>query len=219
MPSNPNREYREALAIKTVRAEEGQEQSFMVEGYATTFNDEYELLRDGKYVVMEQIDRNAFKDTDMSDVVFMLDHEGRVYARTRNGSLGLEIDDHGLLTRTNLGLTESSRSVYEDIDAGLYDRMSFAFTVKEDVFTEEELDNGDIILHRNITQIGKLYDVSAVSFPANPNTDISARSKDSIDGEIKRFEAERLHEQEIKELRSRILARLEHKEETNNERD
>jgi len=208
MPSNPNREYREARAIKTVRAEEGQEQSFMVEGYATTFNDEYELLRDGKYVVMEQIDRNAFKDTDMSDVVFMLDHEGRVYARTRNGSLGLEIDDHGLLTRTNLGLTESSRSVYEDIDAGLYDRMSFAFTVKEDVFTEEERDNGDIIIHRNITQIGKLYDVSAVSFPANPNTDISARSKDSIDGEIKRFEAERLHEQEIKEKREAILARL-----------
>ena len=208
MPSNSNREYREARAIKTVRAEEGQEQSFMVEGYATTFNDEYELLRDGKYVVMEQIDRNAFKDTDMSDVVFMLDHEGRVYARTRNGSLGLEIDDHGLLTRTNLGLTESSRSVYEDIDAGLYDRMSFAFTVKEDVFTEEERDNGDIIIHRNITQIGKLYDVSAVSFPANPNTDISARSKDSIDGEIKRFEAERLHEQEIKEKREAILARL-----------
>ena len=208
MPSNTNREYREARAIKTVRAEEGQEQSFMVEGYATTFNDEYELFREGKYVVMEQIDRNAFKDTDMSDVVFMLDHEGRVYARTRNGSLGLEIDDHGLLTRTNLGLTESSRSVYEDIDAGLYDRMSFAFTVKEDEFTEEERDNGDIILHRIITQIGKLYDVSAVSFPANPNTDISARSKDSIDGEIKRFEAERLHEQEIKEKREAILARL-----------
>ena len=207
MPSNTNREYR-SMELRAAKREEGAEQSFIVEGYATTFGEEYELFRDGKYVVMEQIDRNAFKDTDMSDVVFMLDHEGRVYARTRNGSLGLEIDDHGLLTRTNLGLTESSRSVYEDIDAGLYDRMSFAFTVKEDEFTEEERDNGDIILHRNITQIGKLYDVSAVSFPANPNTDISARSKDSIDGEIKRFEAERLHEQEIKEKREAILARL-----------
>lgn len=218
MPSNTNREYR-SMELRAAKREEGAEQSFIVEGYATTFGEEYELFRDGKYVVMEQVDKDAFKNTDMSDVVFQIDHEGRVYARTRNGSLSLEVDEHGLLTKANLGLTESSRSVYEDIDAGLYDRMSFAFTVKEDEFTEEERDNGDIILHRNITQIGKLYDVSAVSFPANPNTDISARSKDSIDGEIKRFEAERLHEQEIKELRSRILARLEHKEETNNERD
>lgn len=216
---NPNREYREALAIRAAKREEGAAQSYMVEGYATTFNEEYELYREGNYVVMEQIDKDAFKNTDVSDVVFLLDHEGRVFARTRNGSLTLEVDDHGLLTKTNLGLTESSRSVFEDIDAGLYDRMSFAFTVDKDEWHEEELENGEVIFHRSITGIRKLYDVSAVSFPANPNTDISARSKDSIDGEIKRFEAERLHEQEIKELRSRILARLEHKEETKNERD
>lgn len=216
---NPNREYREARAIRAAKREEGAEQSYMVEGYATTFNEEYELYREGNYVVMEQIDKDAFKNTDVSDVVFMLDHDGRVFARTRNGSLTLEVDDHGLLTKTNLGLTESSRSVFEDIDAGLYDRMSFAFTVDEDEWREEELENGDVILHRSITGIRKLYDVSAVSFPANPNTDISARSKDSIDGEIKRFEAERLHEQEIAELRSRILERLNHKEDSTDERD
>lgn len=218
MPSNQNREYR-SMQVRAAQREEGAEQSFIVEGYATTFNEEYELFRDGKYTVMEQVDKDAFKNTDMSDVVFQVDHEGRVYARTRNGSLGLEIDDHGLLTRTDLGLTSGSREVYEAIDAGLYDRMSFAFTVNDESYREEELDNGDIILHRTILGINKLYDVSAVSFPANPFTDISARSKDSIDGEIKRFEAERLHEQEIAELRSRILERLEHKEETNNERD
>ena len=216
---NPNREYREARAIRAAKREEGTEQSYMVEGYATTFNEEYELFRYGNYTVMEQVDKDAFKNTDVSDVVFMLDHEGRVFARTRNGSLTLEVDDHGLLTKTNLGLTESSRSVFEDIDAGLYDRMSFAFTVNDESYREEELDNGNVILHRTILGISKLYDVSAVSFPANPNTDISARSKDSIDGEIKRFEAERLHEQEIAELRSRILERLNHKEENTDERD
>ena len=216
---NPNREYREARAIRAAKREEGAEQSYMVEGYATTFNEEYELFRDGNYIVMEQVDKDAFKNTDVSDVVFMLDHEGRVFARTRNGSLTLEVDDHGLLTKTNLGLTESSRSVFEDIDAGLYDRMSFAFTVNDESYREEELDNGNVILHRTILGISKLYDVSAVSFPANPNTDISARSKEAIDGEIKRFEAERLHEQEIKELRSRILERLNHKEENTDERD
>lgn len=211
MPSNTNREYR-SMELRAAKREEGAEQSFIVEGYATTFGDTYELFRDGKYIVREKVDKDAFANTDMSDVVFQIDHEGRVFARTRNESLVLEVDDHGLLTRTNLGLTESSRSVYEDINAGLYDRMSFAFTVTGEEYEEEEQENGDVILTRTITEVGKLYDVSAVSFPANPYTDISARSKDLIDGEIKRFEAERLHEQEIKELRSRILAHLDHKE-------
>lgn len=211
MPVKSDREYRSMELRAAVREEN--EQSFIVEGYATTFGDTYELYRDGNYIVKENVDRNAFANTDMSDVVFQIDHEGRVYARTRNGSLGLEIDEHGLKTRTDLGLTESSRSVYEDINAGLYDRMSFAFTVTKDSYAEEEQADGSVILTRTILEVGKLYDVSAVSFPANPYTAISARSKDAIDGEIKRIEAERLHEQEIKELRSRILDRLNHKEE------
>lgn len=82
--------------------------------------------------------------------------------------------------------------------------MSFAFTVTKDSYTEEEREDGTVILTRSILSIGKLYDVSAVSFPANPNTDISARSKDAIDGEIKRFEAERLQAQRIKESRQAL---------------
>ena len=203
MPIKPEREYR-TLELHRAEVNEGEEKSYIVEGYATTFNEVYELYRDGKYVVKEQIDRDAFKDADLSDVVFQINHEGRVYARTRNKSIQLEMDDHGLHHRTDLGLTSSSRSVYEDVDAGLYDRMSFAFTVAKDSYTEEELDNGDIILTRNILSVGKVYDISVVDFPANPYTDISARSKDCIDGEIKRFEAERLHEQEIKEKRNAL---------------
>lgn len=208
MPKTENREYRsmELRAVKQGDVPTGED--YIVEGYATTFDDEYELFRDGNYIVNEKVDRDAFKNTDMSDVIFQIDHEGRVYARTRNGSLSLDIDEHGLKTRTNLGLTESSRSVYEDIDAGLYDRMSFAFTVNKDSYTEEEKDDGTIIVTRTILGIGKLYDVSAVSFPANPNTDISARSRDAIDGEIKRFEAERLHEQKLKEMRDSINAQI-----------
>ena len=201
MPSK-EREYR-SMELRSA-VQENDEKNYIVEGYATTFGDVYELYRDGKYVVKETVDRDAFKNTDMSDVVFQIDHEGRVFARTRNGSLTLGADGHGLKTRTDLGLTESSRSVYEDIDAGLYDRMSFAFTVTKDSYIEEEMENGDIVLTRTILEVGKLYDVSAVSFPANPYTDISARSKDLIDGEIKRFEAERLHEKEIAESRQAL---------------
>lgn len=203
MPIKDNREYR-TMEFRTAEVREGEDKNYIVEGYATTFGDTYELYRDGNYIVMENVDKDAFKDTDMSDVIFQIDHQGRVYARTRNGSLDLGIDEHGLKTRTDLGLTESSRSVYEDIDAGLYDRMSFAFTVTKDSYTEEEREDGTVILTRSILSIGKLYDVSAVSFPANPNTDISARSKDLINGEIERFEAERLREQRITESRNAL---------------
>lgn len=196
------------MELRKREVREGEEKNYIVEGYATTFEEAYELYRDGKYVVREMVSKEAFKDTDMSDVIFQIDHEGRVYARTRNRSLSLEVDEHGLKTTTDLGLTESSRSVYEDIDKGLYDRMSFAFTVSEDSYTEEEMENGDIIVTRTILGIGKLYDVSAVSFPANPYTDISARSKDLIDGEIERFEAERLHEAEIKESRMALKEQI-----------
>ena len=207
MAIKADREYR-SMELRKAEVREGEDKSYIVEGYATTFGDTYELYRDGNYIVMENVDKDAFKDTDMSDVIFQIDHEGRVYARTRNGSLGLEIDEHGLKTRTDLGLTESSRSVFEDIDAGLYDRMSFAFTVTKDSYTEEERDDGTVVLTRSILGIGKLYDVSAVSFPANPNTDISSRSKDLIDGEIKRFEAERLHEKEITECRTALKEQI-----------
>lgn len=207
MPIKENREYR-TMELRARENREGEEKNYIVEGYATTFGDPYELFRDGKYVMREEVDKDAFKDTDMSDVIFQIDHEGRVYARTRNGSLGLDIDEHGLKTTTDLGLTESSRSVYEDISAGLYDRMSFAFTVNKDSYTEEEMENGDIIVTRTILDISKLYDVSAVSFPANPNTDISARSKDLFDGEIKRFEAERLQEQKITECRKALKEQI-----------
>lgn len=203
MPIRPEREYR-TLELRKAEVKEGEEKPYIVEGYATTFNEVYELYRDGKYVVKEEVDRDAFKNADLSDVVFQINHEGRVYARTRNGSIALDTDDHGLHHRTDLGLTSSSRSVYEDVDAGLYDRMSFAFTVTKDSYTEEELDTGDIILTRTILEVGKVYDISVVDFPANPYTDISARSKDRIDGEIKRFEAERLHEKEIQESRQAL---------------
>lgn len=207
MAIKADREYR-SMELRKAEVQEGEEKNYIVEGYATTFGDSYELFRDGNYIVMENVDKDAFKDTDMSDVIFQIDHEGRVYARTRNKSLSLEIDEHGLKTRTDLGLTESSRSVYEDINAGLYDRMSFAFTVTKDSYTEEERDDGTIIVTRSILGIGKLYDVSAVSFPANPNTDISSRSKDLIDGEIARFEAERLHEKEITESRTALKEQI-----------
>lgn len=205
MPIKPEREYR-SLELRV--AEQGEEKNYVVDGYATTFDEPYELYRDGKYIVMEKVDRHAFEDTYMDDVIFQYNHSGMVYARTRNKTLRLEENDHGLKVTADLGSTEASRGVWDAIDKGLIDRMSFAFTVTGDSYEEEEQENGDIILTRTIKKIGRLYDVSAVSFPANEGASISARTKELCDGEIAKFEAERLHEHEIKEKREALKTQI-----------
>ena len=203
MPIKENREYR-SMELRT--AEQTEEKKFIVDGYATTFDSPYELYRGGKYIVMEQVDRHAFDEAYTEDTIFQYDHSGMVYARTRNNTLKLETNDHGLKVTADLSSTEASRGVWDAIDKGLIDRMSFAFTVSNDAYEEEEQENGDIIITRTIKKIGRLYDVSAVSFPANEQTSISARSH--LDGEIKRLEAERLHSQKIKQERNALKEQI-----------
>lgn len=178
MPVKHNeREYRcihaGALELRT-----GDNDGKFVEGYATTFNEEYELYGWEGYKVVESIDARAFDDTDMSDVIMQYDHEGRVFARTSNGTLTLSADDHGLRIRADLGGTELGRQLYEEIRGGYTDKMSFGFVVAKDEITEErDEENNMTTIHRKITKIKKLYDVSAVSLPANGTTEIySARS-------------------------------------------
>lgn len=211
MPIKPEREYRNI----ELRAAETEENRYIVDGYATTFDSPYELYRDGKYIVMEQVDRHAFDEAYTEDTIFQYDHQGMVYARTRNETLKLETNDHGLKVTADLSSTEASRGIWDAINKGLIDRMSFAFTVSGDSYEEEEQENGDIILTRTIKKIGRLYDVSAVSFPANEQTSISARTKELCDGEIAKIEAERLHREEIRNKREAILARLRQEEKTN----
>ena len=168
------REYRkiDAALMETRTAEDGGK---VVEGYATTFNQPYELWRDADTTVNEQVDRNAFAETDMTDVIMQYDHEGRVFARISNGTLELESDEHGLKIRANLGGTEIGRQLFEEIQGGYTNKMSFGFTVTGDERKITRDADGHITVLRTITKIGKLYDVSAVSLPANDATEISAR--------------------------------------------
>lgn len=175
----------------------GDDKSYIVEGYATTFDKAYTLYESKYYKVEEVIDSKAFVDCDMSDVIMQYDHQGRVFARTRNNTLELKIDSNGLKVIADLSSTETSRQLYEDIKAGLIDRMSFGFVVAEDNRSYvEDYDNDFETCTRRITKISKLYDVSAVSFPANDMTSISARK--FSDGVIAKFEAERLKRAKLK---------------------
>ena len=126
MPIKEDREYR---SMELRAAEQTEEKNYIVDGYATTFDSPYELYRDGKYIVMEQVDRHAFDEAYTEDTIFQYDHSGMVYARTRNQTLKLETNDHGLKVTADLSSTEASRGVWDAIDKGLIDRMSFAFTV------------------------------------------------------------------------------------------
>ncbi len=211
----PNKDIKEKLtegrqyrAVMEVRALPGEDEARIVEGYATTFNQPYELWRDGPdYIFLEQVDRGAFDKTDMSDVIMQYDHEGRVFARTNNGTLELRTDDHGLHIRADLSGTEIGRQLYEEIKGGYTDKMSFGFTVDSDerLITEEA---GVVTILRTIKSIGKLYDVSAVSLPANNATEISARSW--CDGVIQQLTEERrkAEERERKKQKIKIMLNL-----------
>jgi HK97 family phage prohead protease len=165
------------------RAEEDGEKT--VTGYATTFNQPYELYRDAwngnVYIVKEQVDPAAFEETDMSDVIMQYNHEGRVFARVSNGTLELGTDEHGLHIRANLGGTEIGRQLFEEIEGGYTTKMSFGFRVSKDKREQteeynEETGTTTVTVLRTILGFSKLYDVSAVSLPANDATSISARN-------------------------------------------
>jgi HK97 family phage prohead protease len=197
---NNGREYRRMQLNVLDEAE-----SFNVRGYATTFNEKYTLWDDGDFRLDEQVDPHAFDECDMRDVIFQYDHEGRVFARTSNDTLKLTPDAHGLEVNAYLGGTEIGRNLFEEIKGGYTSKMSFGFHVEADDIQEEEVE-GKVIYTRTIKKINKLYDVSAVSLPANDGTEISARSLK--DGAIAKLEAERLLKAEKRKAVEDLMNRI-----------
>lgn len=199
------RQYRD-IDLSQIERRESQDGEKTVEGYATTFNTPYVLWSYDGYTVMEQIDREAFKDCDMTDVIMQYNHEGRVFARTGNGTLEVSPDLKGLHIRANLGGTELGSQVYEEINGGYTNKMSFGFKVGEDKReVTEDHENNTVTVLRTITKISKLYDVSAVSLPANDATSISAR--DFGEGLIEEIKQELLARGD-RERRKRIIKLL-----------
>lgn len=200
MPIRPDREYRK-IDIRNIAAME-EEGRMIVRGYATTFEQPYVLWEAPGFILREVVDLHAFDDTDMADVIMQYDHQGRVFARTRNGTLQVQPDDHGLLIVADLGGTTIGRQLYEEIRGGYTDRMSFGFTIEADEETRETDPEGRENILSRITRIKKLYDVSAVSIPANDATEISARSRS--EGFIARIQQERLAKAE-RERKQKLL--------------
>ncbi len=199
-----NREYRNMTVLEVKEAENNE---MVVEGFATTFNEPYTLYSDSDLIYREQVAPEAFENTDMSDVILQYNHEGRVFARISNNTLEVEPTDKGLFIRANLGGTEIGRNLYEEIAGGYTDKMSFGFTVDNDEEVRTEAEDGRVDILRTITGISKLYDVSAVSIPANDGTSISVSTRNKIDGVIEEVRAERLEAERIKLERKRAEIR------------
>lgn len=194
MPICKDREYRTLVSFGAEKKDDDKA-SYKVSGYASTF-DTYTLFEVDGIEYKERIDSHAFDNSDMSDVIMQYDHTGRVFARTSNGTLSVSVDERGLKVEADLSTTEASRELYDEIASGLIIKMSFAFKV-----SEEHYDSNSHT--RVVDKISKVYDVSAVSIPANPDTEIFARSA-FFDGVIKKEKAERL-EQTRKEAEKRKL--------------
>ena len=188
--------------FSTIAKRDGEEENKMVvEGYAIVF-DEETLIGDEERGFIEVIDKNALTNTNVKDVPFKYNHNDTtlILARTRNGSLSLEVDEKGLKIRAELIDTTSNRDIYKCIEAGLLDKMSFAFTVKS-----QSWDKSGKLPKRTITAIDRLFDVSVVDLPAYDQTSIQASSRSL---EIAEAELKALDDAENLERRTILAKRI-----------
>jgi HK97 family phage prohead protease/HK97 family phage major capsid protein len=149
------------LRVMEVRAAEGERR---IEGYAATFNDVTDL---GYF--REQIAVGAFDGHLADDVRLLINHTGVPLARTTNGTLRLSVDETGLRYEAQLADTTEGRDLYTLIKRGDISQSSFAFSIEE-----ESWDNKANL--RTVNKVGRLYDVSPVTYPAYATTTVAARN-------------------------------------------
>lgn len=179
-----------------VKVDDEEETDYLVEGYAMKFAP-YPLYETDDGIVYEQFNRGAFNDTDLSDIIFLYDHQGKVFARGSNGTLRITFDDIGMKIQADLSKSRAAKEMYDEIQAGLVTKMSWGFRVGDYYFD----DRTRTIVHNSIK---KVYDVSAVGIPANNDTVINARK--FVNGVIDEFEAERL---EVQKEKDKLILELE----------
>lgn len=170
------KEIRSISSNLELRSFDGSEKE-VVTGYALKFN-RWSSVLGGWF--KEIIDQRALDQADMSNVVALFNHdESKVLART-GVNLKLDVDDIGLRFEFTPNGTTYAKDLVENIRSGIITQCSFAFTISQDSDSEEWRDGDDGIMERRINRFDKIYDVSAVTIPAYPDTDVvvGARSKE-----------------------------------------
>lgn len=175
-----------------------EDEGMIVEGYAAVFDSVTDLGW-----MKEVIDRKAFDNADMSDIVMKYNHEDSVLpmARTRGGSLQFDVDEHGLKIRANLPDTTVNKDIFTLIKEKVLSKMSFAFTVKEEEY-DYETDT------RRILAFDKIFDVSVVDVPAYESTEIYARNKEEYEKEKRQYEEQKEQHEKLELEKKKALAIL-----------
>ena len=191
--------------IEIKQRAEGEEEKMIVEGYPIVFDKEAYIGFEpwGWY---EKVDKKAFDSANMDDVVLKYNHNDDflILARTRNDSLKLTIDDHGVFMHAELIDTQQNRDIYKMVKAELLTEGSFAFTVEDE--TEEMVDH---LPHRTITKIGTLFDVAICPNGAYGDlTEIYARSRELVETKCAELENSKKARANIQRLRNKNRLKL-----------
>lgn len=165
-----------------------------IEGVPVVFDQPTVLATIGGVEYREIIQSGALDGTDMTDVVLVIDHQGKPGAKTKNNTLQLRVGADGLYMNADLSKNATGREMYEDVTNGFYDKMSFAFTVADEVYVHEK-DSSTRIIKR----IKELFDVSVVTRPAYSQTSVMARSWAEAEDEA------RQKAMEFAELRKQLI--------------
>lgn len=165
--------------LTNVEVRQDDDGEFIFAGHAAVFDVPSDELGGRYYRFTEYIKRGAFRKAleEKQDTVYLYDHDGMPYARTTAGNLLLREDNTGLDVEARPPATTATKDLAMSMQAGNVRHMSFAFTCAEDEWTEHN--DGDVtIVRRDVIAIDRLFDVSAVTFPAYPQTDAAIRSKE-----------------------------------------
>ncbi len=178
------KQYGDNVELRTSEVRAAGDDSLVIEGYASNFDVKYDL---GYF--KESVARGAFDSVMEDDVRFLVNHTGAPLARTTNGTLELSVDEKGLKYRAALADTQDGRDLYKLIKRGDISQSSFAFTIDEDTWSEDRST-------RTITKVGRLLDVSGVTYPASPTASVYARNM-----AMAKAEAEELKPEQVPEVR------------------
>ena len=187
-----------------VRAEQNEDHGHFLSGTPIVYNERTNL---GWYD--EIIDRGALDEADLRDVRFLVNHNTDMIplARSRNNNanstMQLEVTDGGMNIRVDLDVENNTeaKNLYSAVERGDLDGMSFMFTVDADAWDDLESEHPT----RHITRLGKVFEVSAVTFPAYEATTISARGlDDALDSARLSLESAKAERQAVEAKKQKI---------------
>ena len=192
-----------------VRADQNEEHGHFLSGVPIVYDARTNL---GWYD--EIIEKGALDEADLKDVRFLINHNTDMIplARSRNNNenstMQMAVDENGMNIRVDLDVENNSeaKSLYSAVERGDLDGMSFMFTVDADKWDDIESEHPT----RTITKLGKIFEVSAVTFPAYEQTSITARGlSDALDSAKESLESEKAAKRAIEAQKQKIRVLLE----------